>query len=324
MDTKDRKRQVAVPPRSGRKPASPQSADRRKAQSARKRKPVDTGIVYTQPKPFNRNRFLLRLATVVAVVLAMVLGMAIFFKVETVTVSGVEKYTAWDIKQASGIQEGDSLLSLSDAKISGNIITALPYVKQARAGIKLPNTVNIEIEELDVVYAVQEDSGSWWLMSADGRVVDSTNSAEAKAYTRILGVQLAAPKVGQQAVAAEPEPTTESDAEGSSQPVQTVPVTVRNSERLDTVVTVLQYLEENGIIGQMASVDVSNLGAIEAWYGTRFQINLGDRTQLGYKISSIKATIDNPEMGLYSSGALDVSFTVKPDMVVYTPFTNVE
>lgn len=324
MDTKDRKRQAVAPPRGGRKPASAQTADRKTAQPARRRKPAEAGIVYTQPKPFNRNRFLLRLATVVAVVLAMLLGMAIFFKVETVTVSGVEKYTAWDIKQASGIQEGDSLLSLSDAKISGKIITALPYVKQARAGIKLPNTVNIEIEELDVVYAVECNDSSWWLMSADGRVVDSTNSAEAKAYARIVGVQLSNPQVGQQAVAAEPDPAAESDPEASSQPVQTTPVTVHNSERLDTVVTILQYLEENGIIGQMASVDVSNLGAIEMWYGTRFQINLGDRTQLGYKVSSMKSTIDNPEMGQYSSGMLDVSFTVKPDMVVYTPFANVE
>ena len=37
-------------------------------------------IQYTPAKPFNRTRFLLHLATVVAVVLAVLLGMSIFFK----------------------------------------------------------------------------------------------------------------------------------------------------------------------------------------------------------------------------------------------------
>ena len=105
-------------------------------------------IQYTPAKPFNRNRFLLRLATVAAVVLALVLGMSIFFRAEQVTVSGVEKYTPWEIREASGIGESDGLLGISEAKISARIRTKLPYVDTVRVGIKLPNTVNIVIEEI--------------------------------------------------------------------------------------------------------------------------------------------------------------------------------
>ena len=65
---------------------------KRKAASARKpRKERQIQIQYTPAKPFNRNRFLLRLATVAAVVLALVMGMSIFFKVNQVYVSGAEK-----------------------------------------------------------------------------------------------------------------------------------------------------------------------------------------------------------------------------------------
>ena len=116
---------------------------RSRAAAARKR-PSGTGsrdIVYTAPKPFNRNRFLLRLATAVAIVLALILGMSIFFKVENVYVSGANKYTAWQVKEASGIKEGENLLTISRAKIAGRIRTELPYADNVRVGIKLPNSV---------------------------------------------------------------------------------------------------------------------------------------------------------------------------------------
>jgi len=57
------------------------------------KKEPEVKIQYTPAKPFNRNRFLLHLATVIAVVLALVLGMSIFFKAKQVLVSGAEKYT---------------------------------------------------------------------------------------------------------------------------------------------------------------------------------------------------------------------------------------
>ena len=318
MDTKERKQQSRPAPRGVQRPASVRPPQRK--MPVRRKRPAHTDIVYTQPKPFNRNRFLLRLVTVAAVVLALTLGMAIFFKVKNITVSGMEKYTAWDIRQASGIQEGENLLTISDARIGGRITTALPYVKHARVGIKLPDTVNIEIVELDVVYAVQAEDDSWWLLNADGKVVDKPNGAEAKTYTQVLGVRLDKPEIGQQAVAAEPEPeTVESSSEAENQTV-TVPVTIRAEEYLDVAISILQELEKNRFLGGLASVDVSNLSDLEIWYGQRFQIKLGDRSKLSHKIGSVKAVIESPEIGDHSSGVLNVSFTTWPDSVGYTPF----
>lgn len=321
MNTRDTKQQPRPTPKGNRGSVATPKKPRKPAPAAKRGKPVSTGIVYTQPKPFNRNRFFLRLVTVAAVVLALTFSMAIFFKVKHVTVSGAEKYTAWEIKEASGIQEGENLLTQSDAKIGGRITTALPYVNKVRVGIKLPDTVNIEIVELDVVYALQATDNSWWLIDADGKVIDSTNGAEAKAYTKVLGFQIEVPTIGEQAVAAQPEPETVETSTETQSVETTAPVTVRADEKLEMAVTILQYLEDNGIIGELKSVDVSNLKEMELWYGERFQIRLGDSTQLGYKISSMKAIIDSPEMGQYSSGILDVSFTTWPDSVGYTPFS---
>lgn len=284
---------------------------RRKVRKVTQKQPLPE-VVYTQPGVFNRNRFLLHLATVVAAVLALIFGISIFFKVDTVTVSGNVKYSTWEVMETSGIKIGDNLIGINEAKITSNIISGLPYVDKVRVGIKLPDTVKIEIVELDVVYAVEADDGSWWLIRSDGGVIEKTNSADAELYTKVFGVQITDPEAGQKATAAQPV-SQETTADGTP-----VPVTVNAEEQLDTAISILQYLEDSGVIGAAASVDVTDLNSLEIYYGTRYRVTLGDTTQLSYKISSMKAAVD--EMGDYQSGILDVSFTTWPNEVGYTPF----
>ena len=286
---------------------APKKSANRRNTSVKKPTP---DVVYVQPTPFNKYRFLLQIATVVAVVLALLFGMSIFFKVKNVTVTGNEKYSAWDVRVASGIQDGENLLTISEPKISSNIKSKLPYADKIRIGIKLPDTVKIEIVELDVVYSVEASDGSWWLIRSDGGVVEKTNSADAGQHTKILGVKIADPESGKQAVAWQPQ--------SDSEEADSTPVTVLASEQLGTAISIAQFLEGSGLIGEMASIDVSDLGDLEMWYGQRYQITLGDAMQLSYKIRNMKSAID--QMGDYQSGILDVSFTTWPDEVGYTPF----
>lgn len=272
-------------------------------------------VVYTPAKPFNRGRFLLRLATVVAVVVAMVFGISIFFKVDTVEVSGANKYTPYMVEAASGIQEGDNLLTLSDARISGKIMDALPYVQDVRVGIRLPDTVVIQITEMDVVYSVRDQQNAWWLINSEGRVVLKTDSATAGEHTTLLGIQLLDPVAGEEAKAADVETGTITDDAGNTY-TQTTP----GSQYLSTALSIAQYLEQQGIIGQVASIDVTSLTGIELWYGTRYQVKLGDTTELGYKIGVMNSAI-NGSNGLqdYDSGVLDITFQYQ-NGVVYQPF----
>lgn len=270
-------------------------------------------VVYVQPMPFNRGRFILCIVIAVAVVLAVIFGMAIFFKVdaEKIQVSGTDKYSVTQIVEASGIKDGENLFSVSEPRVSSSIIARLPYVKQVRVGIKLPDTVKIEIEELTVVYSIEDSAGGWWLIRSDGNVIEQTNSADAKRYTKLLGVKLQDPVVGQPAKAFQPVSDT---PEG-----ETAPVTVLASEQISVACTVMQYLEDSGIIGELASIDVTNLGDIQLWYGEKYQILLGDSLELSYKIRTLRSSLE--QMGDYQSGVLDISFTVWPDKVGYTPFS---
>lgn len=268
-------------------------------------------VVFMPPKPFNRNRFLLHLATLAAVVIALLLSVSVFFKVENIQVAGMNKYEAHTIMEASGIYKGENLITLSRAKAAGKIMKALPYVKSVRIGIKLPDTVIISIEELEVVYAVQARDESWWLIGSNGVVVDAEPAGQRTSHTKILGVQIELPKVGQTAVALEQPPRT--DEEGNP-----IPVTVTAAKQLQTALAVAQQLELYHVIGQAASIDVTSVLAMEVWYGQRFRIKLGDETKLDKKIYCMKNVVEN--MHNYASGIIDLTDPDDPDGFPYTPF----
>jgi len=289
-----------------------QKTKRKKSSGASRPKEPTPAVIYTQPQAFNRRRFFVQLVTVVAIVAALVLGLSVFFKVETITVAGAEVYSAWAIREASGISEGDNLLTFSHARAGAQIKANLPYVKTVRFGIKLPDTVNIIIEEEDVVYAIKDTNSQWWLINSDGHVVEQSNSGKAANYTQILGVNLDTPVANQQGVAAESAPT-ETQPDGTP-----VPVTVTGAQRFSAALQILKALEENDVVGDAASVDVSRTEDIVLWYGTRYQVNLGDNTRLPYKIACMNDVI--LQMSDYQSGILDISFTNWPNQVGYTPF----
>lgn len=273
---------------------------------------VTPEVVYLAPKPFSRNRLILRLATVVAVVLALFVGLSLFFKVETIQISGCEQYTAYQVQQASELNVGDQLLTFSRAKASGKIISALPYVKTVRIGIRLPDTVLIEVVETKVTYQVEDTAGAQWLMDSDGKIVGRMTNGDIK-HTKVLGFVIEPGQVGQMAVAHQ-EPQTETNGEGNL-----LPVTVTQAQKLQMAVKIAQCLEVNGIIGQAANLDVSNLYEIQLWYEDKFQILIGDSSRLEYKINYISTLIDQLlEESAYATGLIDLT---DPDYITYQSFT---
>lgn len=287
---------------------------RRPARAAEKtQRPETPEVVYTQPETMDRKKLTVRLLTLAAVVVALFVGFSIFFRVDNIVVSGNQKYSAWVIREASGIQEGDSLLSFGKAKACGKIAQELPYVQVVRIGIKLPGTVNIYIEEVEMVYSIQDQDGIWWLMTSEGRLVEKTAAEEAAKHTQIKGFVLNEPQAGKFAVAYEPEEdTSEPEEDGETE------IIVTNAERLNLALEIMVQLERNGIIGQVASVDVTEMGDIQLWYGTQYQVLLGEPVKIIEKVELLKNTVSN--MGGHQTGILDLTFSTTEGAAVYKPF----
>ena len=280
--------------------------------AARQREPLPE-VVYMPPAQFNRNRFLLHLVTLVAVVLALTFVFSIFFKVKTVTVSGTVRYDNWTVREASGIKDGEGLLTFGTAKAAGKIRALLPYVKEVQIGIKLPDTVKIEIVESSVAYSVAAADGTWWLISAEGKVLEQIDEGKADDVTRIEGILLAAP-VGAQAQAHEDV--------GQNAFGDTLPVSISGRERLEALKQILQNLEINGVMGTVTTVDVTHPEDLYLWFGEKYQIRLGSGERIPYKIECMQAVFEQEEY--LEPGIIDVSFTDEdhPKDVIFVPFTD--
>ena len=96
-----------------------------------------------------------RILIMAAVVAAVVLSMVLFFRVRSVEVTGSAYYTADEIRAACGVAQGDNLLTLSRARIAGNIMAELPYVSTVQVTRRLPDTLELTVTEYDVTYAAQ-------------------------------------------------------------------------------------------------------------------------------------------------------------------------
>lgn len=307
METKQKKTSRPAAQSAGRRQVNKPAAKKREEQPR-----VTPDVVYLAPKPFSRNRLVLRLCTVAAVVVALVLGMSVFFKVDSFRISGAQMYTPYEIEQACGVRKGDNLLLLNRVEAGGKIVAALPYIKTARVGIKLPGTVHIEVEELDVTYGMKDQNEQWWLVSSAGTVLEKMPQDSIRSYGKVLGIHLNNPQPGKKAVAQETG-GTQTDENGN-----TVPVVITGADRLNTALDILEFLEENGVVGQVASVDVNNMGDIQIWYEDIFQVKLGDNKDLGTKISMMMATIRSLQQDKpYERGVLNIA---NPKDIYYDSF----
>ena len=297
---------------------SKKRAEQRKAEEAKRKNRPE--VAYTQPVPVNLNQMLMKILTVIAVVVAITLGLSVFFKVEKVMVHGNKAYDAYTIQENGGIELGSNLLSLNNTRACGKIMAALPYVENVRIGIKLPDTVNIYVEEIEIAYAITTKDGTNWLMTSAGKVVEQIDSGTASAYTKIEGVYLDDPKPGQQARAVEVVQETTTATEAASEPTEDMSTMITGAARLNAALNILQQLEKNDIVGAAASIDVGSLSNIELWYGQRFQVKLGDANNMDIKIAWMKSAVN--QRSEYDMGILDVSFTTWPDHVGYTPIND--
>ena len=135
-----------------------------------------------------------RLIIMLAVVAAIVFGVAIFFKVTTIEVQGNTLYSAEDVIAASGIEPGDNLLLVNKATTAGNILAALPYVEEVRGIVRsLPDTVVIQIQESEVSFAVQTDVNTTWLVNSRGKALEKVEGELPEGQPQILGVSVKSP-----------------------------------------------------------------------------------------------------------------------------------
>lgn len=196
--------------------------------------------------------FLYRLLSVLVICGAVVAALTLFFRVDTIVVSGTERYTEEQVIEATGIETGDNLFLLNKYDAARNIADALPYIDIADIWIRrdLPDTLLIDVKECGSVLAVVQN-GSAWLISPRGKIVDQVPAAEAGDYAAIDGCELLAPSVG-----------------------TNIAMATELADRQENLLALLAALDEAGLMDRVDAISLGEASHITMGYIGRFHVEM--------------------------------------------------
>lgn len=260
----------------------------------------------------SRGRFgpLFKLLCVLAVVAALTVGATVFFRVETITVTGNQRYTQEEIVAASGIELGDNLYSLNKVRINQNIRTVLPYIGDLTINRSLPSSIVITVTEWEAVAQIAvpdpervdalqrelaEQAGEGedvpavaaaqepWLISVKGKLLEP--AAPDSSAIMVTGLTPLAPQAGSMLSVPEGEQT-----------------------RLKALTGLLEALGEAGIQSQISSVRLEDT-YLSVRYAGRFDVKMEPNDDFAYNVRLMQSVRQQMEakLGEEVAGSIDLT-----------------
>ena len=216
-----------------------------------------------------RGRFgpLLRLLSVLLTAIVIVAALTLFFKVENISVSGNSRYTVEEIIAVSGVQQGDNLILMDKYALAQRLYTQLPYITNVRINRAFPDGLIVEITETHATLAI-ESGGAWWLVSEDGKIVDTTDTEGAKGYLLLRGMSAQEVEIGAQLTLAPDE--------------------TMSAQRLKELVAALK---EREMLGKTQSIDATDSAILILKYDGRFDVELYYDADFDFKLDCLRAAV---------------------------------
>lgn len=229
--------------------------------------------------------FLYKLLSVLVICGCLVAALTLFFRVDTIVVTGQSRYTAQEIQEASGIQQGDNLLLLNKYNASGSIAQQLPYIEEIRIHKELPDTLRIEVRECETPVAVVQDGFTWLISSSGkGKIVDQLDASAAGDYAQVTGCTLLAPSIGSEVVL------------GSEFSLQQ-----------ESLLGLLSALDEEGMLPNLDSISLEDLSVIRMGYLDRFTVKLPYGADYASKMRILKLAIESDYVQDNMTGTFDMT-----------------
>ncbi len=240
---------------------------------------------HTRRRDRGRFGFLYKLLSVLLIFSAILLGCLVFFRVDTVLVTGNSRYNEAEIIQAAGVEQGDNLYGLNKNRIVDRILTQLPYVDEIAISRRPPDTLIIEVRESGVMAAIYTSGGSC-LLDARCKVLEQGDASLAEGRAEVLGLEPLEPSIGAK-----------------------LEVPEEQKAKLECLSAFLMAVRARGMTGSLTGfIDVSSSSKIRFGYGAELTVVMpmnGDFTELTYQLKLALETMD--QRGLARTGTLDLS-----------------
>ena len=151
-----------------------------KAPSSPKKRKVKQILFYT-------------ITILVLVSVCVVLSLTVFFKIDSIEVSGETRYDKDELVAACMIRPGDNLILCNTAPGEQEIWEKFPYIEQVKISKKLFNQIIIDVKEATPT-SIIESEGRYVLLSESGKIIDISDKRQTNAPI-VLGAKLKEPKL---------------------------------------------------------------------------------------------------------------------------------
>ncbi len=231
--------------------------------------------------------FLYKLLSVLVICAAVVMALTLFFRVDTIEVTGTERYTEKDVIEASGIQLGDNLFLLNKYEAARSIAEQLPYIDIEDIWIRreLPDTLLIDVAECGTPLAMIQD-GSAWLVSPKGKIVEQLPAAQAGDYAVIDGCELLAPSVGTD-----------------------IALATEFANQQTSLLDLLAALAEAGLTDQVDAIHLGDRSQLTMEYAGRFTVEMAYGADYGLALRILEGAVSQLETNQKGTLRLDPSST---------------
>ena len=239
-----------------------------------------------------RGRFsgLYKALSVMLAAAAVVLACVVFFRVNSIEVSGNVHYTAEETIEASGIMIGDNLVGLSRSRVSAAICTSLPYVEYVNIKKVLPDGLVLRVSERVAAASVESAEGRW-LISAQGKLLER-DTGSIRSMT-IRGLTAVGPYPG-----------------------GTIQVAAEERLTLSYVKELLTQLESHGWLEQCTVLDCTAVTSMLLNYGI-YQVKLPRGGDYDYCLRLTESALASGKIPEGVGGSLDL--TVAEGKVYFRP-----
>ena len=234
-----------------------------------------------------RSGFLYKLLSVLAICVCLVTALTLFFRVDAIVITGGVRYTEQELRDATGVRTGANLLLLNKGRVAASMTEKLPYLKEI-SGIskKLPDTLEIRVEECGKPLAVMQDGAAWLISPTStrrGPIVEQLPAAAAAGYGVIDGCQLLAPSVG-----TGPAFATEYAVQQSS------------------LLSLLGALEAAEMLEQVEAIHLGDSSEITMEYAGRFTVRLSYSADYARKLKKLQWSMDEGVIQDNMTGTFDM------------------